>query len=155
MFSALFTFLGGTAFRMIWGEVSHYLTQKQDQANEIERMKVQGELDAAAHARNLEALRLQNEMGIKTIEAQSQAVLSQVDADAFAQAVADVGKSTGIKWLDAWNGAIRPFLASCATAMVLFEVVQHGFILTDWDRDLVGAILGMYVADRSLAHRGK
>ena len=155
MFSALFTFLGGTAFRMIWGEISHYFTQKQDQANEIERLKVQGELDAAAHARNLEAIKLQSELGIKTIEEQSHAALDKVDADAFAQAVADIGKSTGIKWLDAWNGAIRPFLATCATVMVLFEVVQHGFTLSDWDRDLIGAILGMYVADRTLAHRGK
>ena len=155
MFSALFTFLGGTAFRMIWGEVSHYWTQKQDQQNEIERMKVQGELEAAAHTRNLEALRLQSELGIKTIEANVAAASDAADAAVFAQAVADGGKKTGIQWLDAWNGAIRPFLATCATAMVLFEFVQHGLVLTDWDRDLCAAILGMYVADRSLAHRGK
>lgn len=155
MFSAIFTFLGGSVFRMIWGEVSHWLTQKQDQENEIERMKVQGELEASAHSRNLEALRLQAELGIKTIEATSAAALSQVDASAFAQAVADVGKKTGIYWLDIYNGIIRPTLAAMAMVMVIGEVLQHGFVLSDWDRELASAILGVYVADRVLVNRGK
>ena len=58
-------------------------------------------------------------------------------------------------FLDIWNGSIRPALASMAMAIVVFEVLQNGFVLSDWDRELVGAILGIYVADRSLARRGK
>ena len=155
MLSALFSFLGGSVFRTVWGEISHYYTQKQDQQNEIERMRVQGELDAAAHTRNLEALKLQADLGIKTIEANMAAVADKADADAFAQAVADVGKKTGIYWLDVYNGVIRPTLAALSMLVVVVEIGQHGFVLTDWDRDLVGAILGMYVADRSLVNRGK
>ena len=40
-------------------------------------------------------------------------------------------------------------------AMVVFEVVKNGFILTEWDRELVGGILGIYIADRHLSKRGK
>jgi hypothetical protein len=156
MFTGLLSFLGGSVFRMIWGEVSHYITQKQDQANEIERMRVQAEVAAAAHSQNMEALRLQNELGIKTIEAVSDAAIAKVDADAFAIAVADVGKvSGGNDWIDKWNRAVRPYLATLAAALITLEVIQHGLILTDWDREVFGAILGMYVADRTLAHRGK
>lgn len=155
MFSALFSFLGGSAFRMVWGELSAYLTAKQSHKQEIERLRLQGELDAASHARNLESLRLQSDLGVKTIQVQAEADLARVDVGAWAQAVADVGKTTGIRFLDIWNGSIRPWLATLASAVVLFEIVRNGFVLTDWDRELVGAILGIYVADRQLSKRGK
>jgi hypothetical protein len=152
---ALISFLGGSAFRMIWGELSAYFTRKQEQAQEIERMRLQGDLDAAAHARNLESIRVQAELGIKTIQVQAEADLARLDVGAWAQAVADVGKSTGIKFLDIWNGSVRPLLATIAIGVVLFEIIRNGFVLSEWDRELVGAILGIYVADRSLGKRGK
>lgn len=155
MFSALISFFGGSAFRMIWGEVSHWITARQDQAHEIERLKLQGDLDAKAHARNLESLRLQSELGVKTIEAQREADLDRLDVGAFATAVADVGRQTGIKIIDIWNGAIRPLLATLAIGVVVVEIGCNGFVLSEWDRELIGAILGIYVADRSLAKRGK
>lgn len=153
--SAFLTFLGGSAFRMIWGEVSSYLTRKQENQLEIDRMKAQGELEAAQHARNLESIRVQAELGVKTIQVQSEADLSRMDATAWMQAVSDVGKQTGIKFLDIWNGSVRPMLATIAIAVVLFEIIKTGFVLSEWDKELVSAILGIYVADRTLGKRGK
>jgi hypothetical protein len=155
MISAILSFLGGSAFRLIWGEVSHWLTKRQEHRFEIERLKLQGDLEAAQHARNLEAIRVQAELGVKTIQVQAEADLSKLDVQAWSQAVADVGKQTGIRFLDIWNGSIRPLLATVAITVVVFEFVRNGFALTDWDRELVGAILGIYVADRTLAKRGK
>lgn len=155
MFSALLSFVGGNAFRLIFGEIVAFLNKKQDHALEVERMKLQGDLDAAQHARNLEALRVQNELGVKVIQVQSEAALDQIDAGAWAQAVADVGKQTGIKFIDTWNGSIRPGLATMAILMIVIELVTLSFTFTDWHRELFGAILGIYVADRSLARRGK
>jgi hypothetical protein len=143
---ALISFLGGSAFRMIWGEVSSYFTKKQDHKQEVERMQLQAQFDAATHARNLESIKVQADLGVKTI---------QVQADAEAAKVADVGKTTGIKFLDIWNGSVRPLLATLSIAVIVFEIAKNGFTLNDWDRELVGAILGIYVADRSLGKRGK
>lgn len=151
----ILSFLGGNAFRLIFGEVAAYFSKKQEHAQEVERMKVQDELDAAQHARNLEAVRVQADLGVKTIQVQRDADLDRRDVDAWATAVADVGKQTGIKFLDIWNGSIRPALATMAMAIVVFQVVKNGFALGDWDRELVGAILGIYVADRHLSKRGK
>ena len=106
-------------------------------------------------ARILEAIQLQASLGVKVIEAQRDADLDRTDTAAWADAVAVVGRSTGIKFLDIWNGSIRPALATLAMLIVVFEVAKSGFNLSDWDRELVGAILGIYVADRSLARRGK
>lgn len=153
--SALISFLGGSAFRMIWGEVSSYFTRKQEHALEMERMKVQGDLEAAQHARNLESIRVQADLGVKTIQVQAEADLARTDSAAWADAVAAVGRSTGIKFLDIWNGSVRPLLATIAIAVVLFEIIKNGFALSEWDRELVSAILGIYVADRTLGKRGK
>lgn len=146
--SALISFFGGSVFRMVWGEVSAWLTAKQQHAQDIESLKLKETLDAAAHIRNLEAMRSQAELGIKTIEAQS-------TADAFTQGVKDVGKSTGIMFIDIWNGSVRPALATASLIVICAEVIRNGWTLNDWDRELVGAILGMYVADRALVTRGK
>jgi len=140
---------------MIWGEVSSYFTRKQEHALEMERMKVQGDLEAAQHARNLESIRVQADLGVKTIQVQAEADLARTDAAAWADAVTAVGRSTGIKFLDIWNGSVRPLLATISIAVVLFEVMKNGFILSEWDKELVSAILGIYVADRSLGKRGK
>lgn len=155
MFSALFSFLGGSAFRMIWGEVSHYFKAKQDHEFELERIRLDGAMAAAAHDRNMAALKLQSDLGIKVIEAQRDAAVMQAETDAWLAAVKDVGKQTGIKFLDIWNGAVRPLLATLAIIVVVGEVIASGFVLSEWTRELVGAILGLYVADRSLTKRGK
>lgn len=155
MLSALLSFIGGNAFRMLWGEVSHWLTAKQDHQFEIDRMRLQGDLDAAEHARNMEALKLQADLGVKVIEAQRTADDDKLEIGAWQDAVSAVGKTTGIMFIDIWNGAIRPLLATIAITMVVFEIGQHGFAMTDWDHELFGAILGIYVADRSLSKRGK
>jgi hypothetical protein len=155
MFTGLLSFLGGSAFRMIWGEVSAWLTAKQDHEQEVEKMKLQGQLDDAAAQRNIAMLQLQAQLGIKTIEAQTAQIVEKADADAFAQAVKDVGQSTRNDWVDTWNRAVRPYLATLAAVLVTTEIIQHGFILSDWDHEVVGAILGIYLADRSLSARGK
>lgn len=151
----ILSFLGGNAFRLIFGEVMAFINKKQDHALELERMKLQGDLEAAQHVRNLEVIQVQANLGVKVIEAQRDADLDRADTAAWTDAVAAVGRSTGIKFLDIWNGSIRPALATLAMLVVVFEVAKNGFNLSDWDRELVGAILGIYVADRSLARRGK
>lgn len=155
LLSGFLSFVGGSAFRMIWGELSSYFTKRQDHAQELDRLKLQGDLDAAQHARNMEALKVQSDLGIKTIEVQRDAALGQIEATAWGTLVESTTKMTGIWWVDAWNQCIRPLLATFAILMICTEVYAMHFILTDWTRGLVGAALGIYLADRSLKHRGK
>lgn len=155
MISALFSFFGGTAFRMIWGEISSWLTARQEHAQELARITLQEKVDAAAHLRNLESIRLQSELGVKTIQVQAEADLDKVENTAWAGLVDSTARMTGIRFLDIWNGAIRPWLATVAMCFILFEIVRNGWVLSEWDRELFGAVLGIYVADRSLSKRGK
>lgn len=155
IFSALFSFLGGSAFRTIWGEVAAWVNKKQDHEHEIERMNLQAQLDDKAHANNLENLRLQAQLNVQQVEVQKDADVARAEADAFTKAMGEAFKPTGITWVDAWNGCIRPAAATVALALWVLALVQAGFVTSDWDKELVGVVLGFYFADRSLGKRNK
>lgn len=152
--SAILSFLGGGAFRMIWGELSNHFTAKREHEQEMARMAMQEKLDEAAHRRNLEAIRLQSDLGIKEIEAKSDADMALEELKAWAVAVSDVGKKTGIRWIDAWNAAIRPAVATWA--IVAISGAELGlYLLSDGAWQIAGAALGIYIVDRTLFKRGK
>lgn len=155
MISALFSFLGGSVFRMIWGEVSAWLTARQEHKHELARMQMQAQLEADQHARNLAALRLQAELGVQTIRVQGEADLAREDAGAFRDAVANSMKPTGIGWVDAWNAAVRPAFASVVLILWLLILHRQGYTPSPWDLDMMAAVAGFFFADRSLGKRGK
>lgn len=149
--SAILTFLGGSAFRLIWEQISGWLTARQEHAQELARMRLQADLEAAQHARNLDAIRLQAELGVKVIEAQRDADVARTELEGWAAAVAQSQKPTGIRLVDAWNGVIRPLAASIALYLWVVALNAQGWKMSDWDRELVGVILGFFFATRVLA----
>ncbi|MDP3651037.1 MAG: hypothetical protein Q8R67_05070 [Rhodoferax sp.] len=154
MFTTLFSFLGGSVFRMIWGELSSWLNKKQDHQHEVERMRVQAELDAAQHGRNMEAIRVQAELGVKTIQVQAEAAIGTLEAEGWLEAVKGTTKTVGIAWVDAWNATIRPGVATWAIAMMTLG--EFGaMVLSDNTVAVASAALGIYLADRNLMKRGK
>lgn len=154
IFSAILSFLGGSAFRMIWGEVANYLNKSQDHMFEVERMKLQQQLDDAEHARVMESLKLQSELGIKTVQATSEAEISVEEARAFTTAMTDAFKPTGNFWVDTWNGVIRPSAATIVLILWVSKLYAQGGKMDEWDMALAGTVLGFFFADRSFAKRG-
>lgn len=155
MISALISFLGGSAFRMLWGEIAAWLSIKQEHTHEIERMRLQGDLDAAQHARNLEAQKLQAELGIKEIAVKSDADLALKDLDVWGRAIESANKPTGIVLVDLWNGIIRPLVATVAVVLWVLALNAQGWKMTEWDKEIVGVVFGFFFASRELAKRGK
>lgn len=155
MISALLSFLGGSVFRMVWGEVSSFLNKRQDHAHEVEMLRLQKDLDDARHARDLEQMRLANDLGIKTIEVQKDAAIAQAEMDAFSRAIEAAARPTGIKWVDAWNASVRPAFASVALLLWVLKLYAIGFKMDAFDLDMLATIAGFFFADRSLGKRGK
>lgn len=155
MITALFSFLGGNVFRMIFGEVVSYFNKHQEHAQEVERMKLQGDLEAAQHARNMEAITTQANLGVKTIQVQAEAAINQVEAEGWLEAVKATAIKTGIAWVDAWNAIIRPGVATWS--IVMMTLVEIGAIsqMSENTSAICGAALGIYLADRALFKRGK
>lgn len=152
---ALFSFLGGSAFRMIWGEVSAWWTRKQEHREEMDRMRLQGDLDAAAHARNMEAIRLQADLGVRTVQVQGEARVSELETEAWLATVKNAAAPTGIHWLDVVRGLPQPVLAFIAIFVWVLALNASGWQLSEWDRELVAGIFGVYLANRHLVSRGK
>ena len=155
MLATLISFFGGTAFRMLWGEVTAMWNKAQDHKHEIERMRLQAELDAAQHERNLKAIELQAALQVKVIEVAARGEVDKTEALAWMEAVRSVGAKSGIWLVDLWNGVIRPALATMCAALVVLHYYRAGWVLDEQGWSLVGAVLGIYVADRALFKRGK
>lgn len=155
MIAALVSFLGGSVFRMLWGEISSWMTARQDHKHEVERMVLQGRLDAQQFERNMQSIRVQAELGIKTIEVQGEAAVAQLETDAWLEGVKGTTKLTGLWFIDTWNGVIRPFVATWAVLMITLHFSRANWILDDNGWALCGAALGIYLADRALFKRGK
>lgn len=154
MISAILSFLGGSVFRMLWGEISAFVNRQQEHRHEIERMQLQAQLDAAQHERNLAAIRVQAEMGIKVVEAKSEAAVAEAEVEGWLEAVKATGRRVGIAWVDAWNAVIRPGVATWAVVMLSLEAFAL-ITLTEATASVAFAALGIYLADRALGKRGK
>lgn len=155
MITTLISFLGGSVFRTLWGEISAWLTKQQDQSHEIERLKLQAQIDAEQHKRNLETYKAQAEAGIKVIEQQAAAAMRGTETDAWLEAVKGTTQKVGVTWVDAWNSLIRPLVATWAIAVITIHYANAGWVLDDNGWGLCGAALGIYLADRALFKRGK
>lgn len=155
MITGLLSFLGGNVFRMIFGEIIAFLNKKQDHALEIERLRVQAELDAAQHARNLEAITIQAQLGVKTIQVQAEAAIGEIEAQGWLAAVNATAKTIGIAWIDGWNAIIRPAVATWAVVMMTLGELGAVASLSENTIAVCGVALGLYLADRSLMKRGK
>lgn len=154
MLTTLFSFLGGSVFRMLWGEISSYFQKKQDHAFEMDRMKLQGDLDAAQHTRNMEAIKVQADRDIKVIEVAAQGAVDKTLAEAWESVVKGTTTQSGVWLVDLWNGCIRPLLATIAILMWVGHVAGW-WVLDASSWELAGSVLGIYVADRTLFKRGK
>ncbi len=152
---ALFSFLGGSVFRMLWGEISAAWTAHQDHAHEMERMKFQAEQDDRQHLRQIEMVKLQHDQGVEVVRVQGEVDLEKLDADIFQEGVHIAGQSTGIGWNDAWNAGIRAALATECMLLITLHYYQIGWELDANGWELAGAALGIFIADRHLFRRGK
>ena len=153
--SGIISFLGGSVFRMIWGEVSSYFKQKQEHQQEIETMRVQAELDAGRHFRDLERLKLQSDLGVREVAVAGDMAIAKTEAEAFVEAMKNATKPTGNWFIDAWNGSIRPQYAEVALILWLLKLISQGFTMDDFDMSLLAVIAGFFFADRTLSKRGK
>ena len=152
---ALISFFGGSAFRMIWGEVSSFFTAKQDHQFEMEKLELQSKVDQQTFANQIEQIKTQISLGMQEIVVKSQADQGVADANAFVEAMKVANQPTGVKWVDAWNASVRPAYASIALLLWVFQLYEQQWVMAAFDLDLFGCITGFYFADRSLRHRGK
>ena len=153
------SFFGGAAFRMIFGELSSWWTKRQDHAQELDMMRLQGQLAKEQHERNLESQKLQAELGVKVIEAQTTAAISTIEAEGWLEGVRATSRRVGVKWVDGWNAVMRPGIATWGVVMLTVQEIAiltgHVYRLDVITTNVACGAIGIFIASRDLQKRGK
>lgn len=155
MLSALFSFLGGSVFRMVWGEVASFVQKRQDHQHEQEMLRLQAELDDRRAERQEKTIQLQHQLGIETVQVQGDVDMARAEYQAFVEAMKSANVKTGIGWVDGWNGCVRPSFATVCLLIWVLKVGSQSFVADEFDMSLLATIAGFYFANRELAKRGK
>lgn len=148
MLTALFSFLGGSAFRLIFGAVMDWFNKRQDHRQEMELQRLQAEMEDKRHARDLERIKLQSDLKVTEVKVIGDVAEQKAMADAFLEAVKATRGKTGVLWVDAWNASIRPAGATVSLTIWIGTMVAAGLVLSEFDRTLIAAFLGIFVGDR-------
>jgi hypothetical protein len=152
---ALLSFLGGATARAVIGHVIKWFEQKQTHMQEMEKLRLQAELDQAAHVRQQDLIKLQSDLKLGEIKLVGENAIGLAEANAFTEAMKVANTPTGNWFIDAWNGSIRPAAGTIAITIWLLKIIKAGFTVTSWDENLVASILGYYFADRQLGKKNR
>lgn len=155
MFSAILSFLGGSVFRMLWGEISAHITARREHNFEIERMRLQSDLEDKQHERNMKALTIQADLKVQVVRVQGEMDVAKLEAEGWAASVREGMKPTGIWLIDAWNSSIRPAAATLCLWLWFRQLYVAQWAMQGRDWDMVCAILGWFFADRSMGKKNR
>lgn len=157
MIETLFGTLLGGVFRMA-PEVLKWLDRKDERKHELNMLDKQ-----------IEADRLKLEAGQKLADTQAEERITLADLQAMIEATKAQAVQTGVKWVDALSGLMRPTItfwwvivlytgALVAQFLVLVQQGDSGVqaILRLWgpdERAIVASIVAFWFVDRSLRKR--
>lgn len=146
----LISFLGGTAFRWIFGSILDAWSKQADHQRELETMRLQLEQDGQRHQWQQEAIAAQAAAGVKVIEAQAESAAAGAADAAFLAAVKGVNTAEErTDWIGAWNASIRPALASAGILLLVGQAIAPAHVtLTALTSELICAALGVFVGER-------
>lgn len=151
--------LGGGVFRII-PFVIDLFKQKKDADHEFRMTQLQLEIDKQRATQQIDLAHAQAEIASNT-----------ADMQAMVAALQAQGTPTGIGWVDALSASVRPILTYwwCigiytvhkALLMYVAYTAHTGadamapILMNEFDRGVVGSIIGFWFVDRSLRKMGK
>lgn len=99
----------------------------------------------------LELIRLQiqrdKEIGVQ----QTSAIEVQGDAQVLVKALDTL--KTGIRWVDALSGTVRPIVTYSLVFTYIFTKIYYNYAWTSFDSDLLAVVLGFWFGSRVLQKR--
>jgi len=146
--------LGGGVFRII-PLILDFFKKKQDNKHELDLI--------------VKTVELEKQRGLNRVAEIQEMTTQAVDskwADGLVEAVKAQGQLTGDKWLDRLNVSVRPIITywwclityTGAKMVIVVSAFQDQvplaafapILLTDFDRGVVGSIIGFWFVDRAL-----
>jgi len=155
MFSAVFSFFGGTAFRWIFGEVLGFFKAKQEHEHEMALIKLNLDVERERAALRKAEIEATAAAGVKVIEAQREATHAGLMDQAFMTAVEGIDKPSGIAWIDGFNKFIRPELAQISIFLLVGHAIWPNVVrLEGVVLEVVCGVLGLFIGGR-ITHTGR
>ena len=99
----------------------------------------------------LELIRLQIERDKELGTQNAHALETQGDAQILVKALDTL--KTGIRWVDALSGTVRPVVTYLLVITYIFNKFYYNYAWTDFDSDLLSVVLGFWFASRVLQKR--
>lgn len=147
--TALISFLGSASLRWLLGELLGIFKAREDRRSEVEMLRLQADLERERAERQRLAVADAAAAGVKLIEAQREASASDAADRMMLAAMEAIGRPSGIAWVDGWNGAIRPALASASILLLVSSALWPAHVvLTGALGEVVCGVLGLYVGGR-------
>jgi hypothetical protein len=151
--------LGGGVFRLV-PFIVEFFKAKADQSHELEMSRLQLQIDQARAGQALDLA-----------HAQAGIAINQGEMDAWKAAIEAQGKPSGVRWVDALSSSVRPILTyywcvglygGSKVLMVVVAWMERAalsayvpILITEFDRGVIGSILGFWFVDRALKAAGK
>lgn len=162
--------LFGGLFRLL-PSILDFLHKGQDNAHELAMVDKQIALAKVQSEQKISEIKAQGEDERATLAAQTDSNTEGAWSQALLDAIKAQGSMTGVKWVDALNQSVRPvitywwclLLYSVAKAVTLVVALQAStplaqlapLVVTDFDRSVIGSILGFWFVDRALRKLGR
>lgn len=146
----ILSFLGGTAFRWLFGEILGFVKAREEHKLELARMQLEHTQARDRHQWQQEAIAAAAAAGIKLVEAQSVAAAAKAADDALLLAIKGVNDaSMRTDWIGQWNASIRPGLATVGIFLLIGQALAPTHvILSALVTELICAVLGVFVGER-------
>jgi hypothetical protein len=147
--SGAISFLGGTAFRWLAGEALAFFKAKQEHAYEIAMRELDHKQDGQRAQWRREEIKSAADAGVQMISAKSESDARGMADSMLLETITQIGKQTGIGWVDAWNQSIRPALATASIVLLIGNAIWPGqIVLNALTMEVVCAVLGVFVGGR-------
>jgi hypothetical protein len=155
----LISVLGGGIFRL-FPSILDFFHKKQEMDHELNLLD-----------RQMALAKVQGEQKLAEIQQQTEGDTERAWGNALTEAIKAQGAPSGIKWVDALSASVRPILTywwaiglySTSKGIEIYIALLAAtpiaaiapILVTDFDRAVIGSVVGFWFADRALRKLGR
>lgn len=147
--TALISFLGSASLRWLLGELLGIFKAREDRLAEVEMLRLQADLERERAERQRLAVQDAAAAGVKLVEAQREASAGDFADRMTLEALQQIGRPSGVAWVDALNASVRPVLAYVSLLLLAGSAIapEH-VVITGMVGEVACGALGLYVGGR-------
>lgn len=142
-------FLGSATLRWLLGEALTFFKARQERKQELETMRLQFEQEKERRVWVKEEIAAASERETALVRVKADAAHDAAANKAILTSIEQLEVKSGVGWVDGWNHAIRPGLATAGVLMLVLEFLAPNLVtMADATRSVVESALGLYVGGR-------